>query len=40
MPHPAIGAQCLMRCLTHLIRPTMGTGSVGRIRRLRRIRQE
>ncbi|MEE7019856.1 hypothetical protein Q0S96_13445, partial [Escherichia coli OX25:H28] len=27
VPHPAIGAQCLMRRLTRLIRPTIGAAS-------------
>ncbi|WP_237580306.1 hypothetical protein, partial [Escherichia albertii] len=38
-PHPSVGAQCLMRRLTRLIRPTGLCPTVGRIRRLRRIRQ-
>ena len=31
-PHPAVGAQCLMRRLTRLIRPTSLCRTVGRIR--------
>ncbi|WP_206689531.1 hypothetical protein, partial [Escherichia coli] len=38
-PHPAVGAQCLMRRLTRLIMPTGLCRTVGRIRRSRRIRQ-
>ncbi|WP_332128839.1 hypothetical protein [Escherichia coli] len=38
-PHPAVGAQCLMRRLSRLIMPTGLCRTVGRIRRSRRIRQ-
>ncbi|AWU92015.1 hypothetical protein DM608_14595 [Escherichia coli] len=38
-PHPAVGAQCLMRRLSRLIMPTSLCRTVGRIRRSRRIRQ-
>ena len=38
--HPAIGTPCPDAMLAHLIRPTGGVGTVGRMGRLRRIRQE
>ncbi|WP_205713163.1 hypothetical protein, partial [Escherichia sp. E2562] len=38
-PHPAVVRRCLMRRFARLIRPTVYERNVGRIRRLRRIRQ-